>query len=276
MPAVYAHHSFGRRVHAACRNKTALAAIGRWPGLFGIGLQGPDILFYYDPLRGGALKAAGDRMHDAPAAPFFEAGAAAAASQPAGQALLSYLLGCTCHFALDSACHSYIEWEIGRSGHSHTAIETAFDARLMLADGVDWGSTNPAGYLEITETACRTIARVMPAGRTAVRRCLVNMKGVGWLLMPGAPLRQAAVAWALGRAGKLDAMGGLLASRVPLADYEASYRTLRGLYDGAVAEALALMDSLCARTAQNTPLAPRFGRSYGPCEELMAQYAPQG
>ena len=79
-------------------------------------------------------------MHNAPAAPFFQAGAAHVNGRPEGQALLSYLLGFLCHFALDSECHSYIEYEIGRSGHRHVAIETALDGALMEKDGVETGA----------------------------------------------------------------------------------------------------------------------------------------
>ena len=102
MPAVYAHRRFGEKVLAACQNDVARTAIESYPDLYNIGLQGPDILFYYDPLRKNAYKAAGDAMHNAPAAPFFEAGAAHVNGRPEGQALLSYLLGFLCHFALDS------------------------------------------------------------------------------------------------------------------------------------------------------------------------------
>ena len=141
MPAVYAHRRFGEKVLAACQNDEARTAIETYQDLFNIGLQGPDILFYYDPLRQNPYKAAGDALHDAPAAPFFEAGAAHVNGRPEGQALLSYLLGFLCHFALDSECHSYIEYEIGRSGHPHVAIETALDGALMEKDG--WTGARP-------------------------------------------------------------------------------------------------------------------------------------
>ena len=51
MPAVYAHRRFGEKVLAACQNDEARTAIETYQDLFNIGLQGPDILFYYDPLR---------------------------------------------------------------------------------------------------------------------------------------------------------------------------------------------------------------------------------
>ena len=56
MPAVYAHRRFGEKVLAACQNDVARTAIESYPDLYNIGLQGPDILFYYDPLRKNPTK----------------------------------------------------------------------------------------------------------------------------------------------------------------------------------------------------------------------------
>ena len=272
MPAVYAHRRFGEKVLAACQNDVARTAIESYLDLYNIGLQGPDILFYYDPLRKNPYKAAGDAMHNAPAAPFFEAGAAHVNGRPEGQALLSYLLGFLCHFALDSECHSYIEYEIGRSGHRHVAIETALDGALMEKDGVDWRAANPAGYIVVSEVTARTIARVVPAGREQVRQCLTNMKLVNRLLMPGSPLRSALVEGALRLAGKWEALGGLLVTALDRPAYAASSDELGYLFDGAVPVALDLIDNYCAHIFRGAPLSPRFGRTYGPCEELMEKY----
>ena len=273
MPAVYAHRRFGEEVLAACQNDEARTAIESYPDLFRIGLQGPDILFYYDPLRKNPYKAAGDAIHDAAAAPFFAGAAARVNGRVEGQLLFSYLLGFLCHFALDSECHSYIEYEIGRSGHRHVAIETALDGALMERDGVDWRKENPAGYIVVSETAARTIARVMPAGREQVRQCLTNMKLVNRLLMPGSPLRSALAEGALRLAGKWDILGGLLITALDRPAYAASSDELGYLFDGAVPVALELIDGYCDHIFRGAPLSPRFDRTYGPCEELMARYA---
>ena len=189
-----------------------------------------------------------------------------------GQLLFSYLLGFLCHFALDSECHSYIEYEIGRSGHRHVAIETALDGALMERDGVDWRKENPAGYIVVSEIAARTIARVMPAGREQVRQCLTNMKLVNRLLMPGSPLRSALAEGALRLAGKWDILGGLLITALDRPAYAASSDELGYLFEGAVPVALELIDSYCGHIFRGAPLSPRFDRTYGPCEELMARY----
>ena len=275
MPAVYAHRRFGEKVLAACQNDVARTAIESYPDLYNIGLQGPDILFYYDPLRKNPYKAAGDAMHNAPAAPFFQAGAAHVNGRPEGQALLSYLLGFLCHFALDSECHSYIEYEIGRSGHRHVAIETALDGALMQKDGVDWRAANPAGYIVVSEATARTIARVVPAGREQVRQCLTNMKLVNRLLMPACGPKNYLTQRVLQLAGQWDTLGGLLIYALDRPAYARSCARLEQLAEGAVPVALELMDSLCDHIAYGTPLSSRFDRTYGPVPELMQRYAEE-
>ena len=83
MPAVYALCHVTETALAASQYSEAPSAVETYQALFNIGLQGPDILFYYDPLRQNPYKAAGAALHDAPAAPFFEAGASCKASPAA-------------------------------------------------------------------------------------------------------------------------------------------------------------------------------------------------
>ena len=275
MPAVYAHRRFGGEVLAVCENPMARAAIHRFPVLYQIGLQGPDLLFYYDALRSNPYKDAGNAMHDEPAAPFFEAAAKKVNGLAEGQAVLSYLLGFVCHFALDSECHSYVEYEIQRSGHGHIAIETALEGALMEADGVDWTTRNPAGYIVASETNARVIARVLPAGRREIRTSLANMKRMNRLLMPSCGLKNHLTQRVLELAGKWDVLGGLLIYALDRPAYARSSARLEQLAEGAVPVALELMDSLCAHIASGAPLSERFNRTYGPVQALMDQYAAE-
>lgn len=273
MPAVYAHHRFGDKALQACPSPLAREVVTAFPDLYAIGLQGPDVLFYYDPLRPNPCKAAGNALHDAPAAPFFVRGLGKVDGSPLGRALLSYLLGMTCHFALDSACHSYIEHRIQCTGQSHVSIETALEGRLMAQDGVDWRTVNPAGYLAAHETACRTMARVLPASPARLRRCLVNMKLFNGLLMPGRPLINGLAEQALRRSGKWEEIGGLLFSALDPEEYAQSSSVLTDLFFQAVPKAAALMDSCCAHVQSGAPLDPRFDKTYGPDPEAMALFA---
>ena len=53
------------------------------------------------------------------------------------QAALAYAYGALSHFALDVACHPYVDEKIAASGVTHTRIEVEFDRSLMLSDGLN-------------------------------------------------------------------------------------------------------------------------------------------
>ncbi len=275
MPAIYPPRRFAAQVLAACRNDEAREIIGAHAGLYEIGAQGPDLLFYYKPLSKNPVKAAGNAMHGEPAAPFFEQAAGKIAGAPLGEALLAYLLGFVCHFALDSECHSYNENEIAASGHDHISIETAFEAALMEKAGVDWKEENPAGYVAPSEKNARVIARVLPAEPAQLRAALACMKRYNRLLLPGRiPRKGRAVRAVLRRSGSWESLGGLLISALDRPAYAASSEELCRLFDGAVPLALELIDNYCAHVFEGVPLDERFGRTYGPDEAKMAAYGP--
>ena len=70
MPAAYAHMIFGKEVKAILPI-TSQELSSRYPELFGIGLQGPDILFYYHPSDTQAYVLYGHNIHKRPAGDFF-------------------------------------------------------------------------------------------------------------------------------------------------------------------------------------------------------------
>ena len=273
MPAVYAHRRFGEKVLAACQNDEARTAIETYQDLFNIGLQGPDILFYYDPLRQNPYKAAGDALHDAPAAPFFEAGGRPCERPPRGPGPAELSAGLPVPFRFGQRVpqlHRIRDRPQRPPPRGHR------DGAGRRPDGkgrVDWRTANPAGYIVVSEVTVRTIARVVPAGREQVRQCHSRALRVNRLLMPGGPVRNALVEGALRLAGKWEVLGGLLITALDRPAYAASSDELGYLFDGAVPVALELIDGYCDHIFRGAPLGPRFGRTYGPSEELLARYA---
>lgn len=71
MPAAYAHYTFGKKVLANIENPDIRRIITEHRALFDIGLHGPDILFFYRPLKSNPVSKAGHLMHAEIAAPFF-------------------------------------------------------------------------------------------------------------------------------------------------------------------------------------------------------------
>ena len=112
MPTTYTHHRFGNdvfsRLPAPLQEK--ISAI---PGLFDIGLHGPDFLFYYKPLSKNPVNQRGHP--DARAAwqnLFYSRPFLALSHMAEPDAGFAYICGFLCHFALDSTCHPYIEQQV--------------------------------------------------------------------------------------------------------------------------------------------------------------------
>lgn len=115
MPSTYAHDCFGKAVYKQLP-KEIQKEIKAYGPLYMAGLHGPDILFYYKPLRANAVNQIGFGMHARPAAEFFEQAWKKGKELSANRGGFAYLYGFICHFALDHSCHGYIEEKIQKSG----------------------------------------------------------------------------------------------------------------------------------------------------------------
>ena len=89
---------------------------------YNIGLQGPDILFFYRPLKKTSVSALGSKLHEDIAREFFE-NALAILKNNYDKRALAYILGFINHFILDSTCHGYINKTMQDKNIGHFEIE---------------------------------------------------------------------------------------------------------------------------------------------------------
>ena len=136
MPSTYAHYQFGQEVQKKLPEELSSIISHHMP-LYQIGLHGPDILFYYHALFPNSVNHMAYRIHEKKASYFIRKSLVTLKSLSNPEAGLAYMFGFICHFALDSECHSYIEFKIRQNGITHTEIETDFDRRLLLDAGKD-------------------------------------------------------------------------------------------------------------------------------------------
>jgi len=179
MPAAYAHMVFGKEVKKILPISTQ-ESINQYPELFGIGLQGPDILFYYHPSETQAYVLYGHNIHKRPAADFFRY-----ALDQLGkltdldrEKATVYLMGFLCHFILDSNCHPIVRKQTIPGEASHRQIEREFDRFLMEKDNVrpewfiPWTRTVP-----MAEKHAEIIGLFYPeAGEKVISRGIRNMR----------------------------------------------------------------------------------------------------
>lgn len=170
MPAAYAHSRFGRQVMASVDAET-LQILQKFSGLYRVGLQGPDPLFYYNPFFKNSRTDLACRLHRIPGTELFS-------GQKADDGQLAYLYGLLAHYCLDSVCHPYVN-AVSASGEcGHTELETDFDRFLMIRDGIALPHTQNLGeQLSLTPEECGLAAACLPgvsAGDFA--RSLSNMR----------------------------------------------------------------------------------------------------
>ena len=158
MASFYAHYRFGKlllpELPADVRQ-----CVQRFRRVYDMGLQGPDIFFFYNPLMKNAIRQLGYSYHNMPGRQFFTHACKAADSEAA----LVYLYGLLAHYTLDSTVHPFVNRmaESGQAGH--VPLEMEFDRYLMEKDGI----VNPAAhsmkrYIRLTRGECMTVAAFYP------------------------------------------------------------------------------------------------------------------
>lgn len=136
MPSTYAHYRMGQEVlkQLSCPVREIIMENKE---LYDIGLHGPDILFYYHPLKVNRVNSIGYGLHEHSGKYFFERAALVIKKSSDAKAALAYTFGFISHFTLDATSHGYIDEKIAESGVSHAEIEVEFDRSLMEEDGLD-------------------------------------------------------------------------------------------------------------------------------------------
>ncbi|MFG6330801.1 MAG: zinc dependent phospholipase C family protein [Lachnospiraceae bacterium] len=132
MPATYAHYVFGKKVFQKLPENIR-QEVRQGKDAFLLGLHGPDLLFYYYPVRKNRINQQGVAMHKKPAADFFDRGRMCW-RKGEDPALRAYLYGFLCHFILDHECHPFVNQYAQDKGLGHLTVETEFDRYLMALD----------------------------------------------------------------------------------------------------------------------------------------------
>lgn len=161
MPATYAHYRFGASMLSKMPADVSRTA-KRHRRMFDVGLHGPDLFFFYKPIRSTKVGRLGNKFHRQTGKEFFTRACRNLRIDPseAGQA---YLYGVLCHFALDSHCHPLVERYSWEGIASHPRVEAEFERFLLERDG----KAPPFGmqltkHMVLTAPECDIVSRFYP------------------------------------------------------------------------------------------------------------------
>ena len=161
MPATYAHYRFGCQMLGAMPADMSRTA-KRFRRLYDVGLHGPDLFFYYRPGIPAKLRVLGHKFHIQTGREFFSRICRNLRLEPS-EAAQAYLYGVLCHYALDAACHPYVEEQCREGLLSHTRIETEFEAFLFDLDGKRTSAQRDLSrHIQLTPGECETVSRFYP------------------------------------------------------------------------------------------------------------------
>ncbi len=136
MPSIYTHEAFGKAVLNNLPQEMK-EIIYEYPNLYQIGLQGPDILFFYHPFSKNRINSTGTNMHDQSLLQWLIPATRMIYNKGKDTPEYCYYLGFILHYLLDSKCHPYINFMVKELHFNHIELETEFDRFLLIKRGHD-------------------------------------------------------------------------------------------------------------------------------------------
>ncbi|MDO5785817.1 MAG: zinc dependent phospholipase C family protein [Eubacteriales bacterium] len=235
MPAFVSHHHFADAALSQAQPYIA-KAVSAAPMAFRWGAQGPDILFYHQPLVENRVSRTGHRIHVERVSRMFSALAAECARLNEPEAT-AYLLGFCCHYALDSAAHPFVTYISNyrldplypqlSHGALHNLCEAELDRALLDKDQPGGSAAFRADLaLSMDKKAVSAIGTLLSGAiwevygtripPKAVKSSMRSMLRILYLLHDKNGLRASAALWVENRLGSAGAVSSLIRPAQPL------------------------------------------------------------
>ena len=261
MPATYAHYRFGCQMLGTMPADMCRTA-KRFRRLYDVGLHGPDLFFFYRPGIPAKLRVLGHKFHIQTGREIYSRVCRSLRMEPS-EAAQAYLYGVLCHYALDAACHPYVEEQAREGLVTHTRIETEFDAFLFELDGKRTSAQRDLSrHIRLTPGECETVARFYPGteGRQ-IASCVKSMATIRKLLaLPEGDPRKL-VSGVMSAASQ--EFSQMISGPVPDVRCEEMMQPLRQRYDRAANRFPQMLMQLGAHLTYNAPLGEDFNPIFG-------------
>lgn len=258
MPSSYAHYRFGQLAYPALPPEIR-RTVQRFRQLYDVGLHGPDLFFYYQPLFHTKMGELGHTYHAASGRAFFGDAISRLGENPP-EGAVSYLFGVLAHYALDGACHPAIRQIAAEGKIGHTELETEFDRYLLTLDGKEPPHTQNLGqHMKLTWGECVTVSECYPPATSyTIRWCIWVMAMVNRVLaMKNRDL--------LSRLFSLGGDDAVQMVMYPRPNHKCSHldEPLMALFDQALERYSILAEQLAAAIYNGAPLGEDFELSFG-------------
>ncbi|WP_019230399.1 zinc dependent phospholipase C family protein [Sedimentibacter sp. B4] len=260
MPTTYAHYKFGMEVLKKL-NDNIREIINDNIELYSIGLHGPDILFYFKPLKSNDISAMGHAIHKEQAKVFFEKARNTINLSNYYDASLSYTAGFICHFMLDSQCHPYIRQNENK--FSHSEIEVELDRSLMIESNLESLSFKPTSHINPSCQNSMVISSFF-TGVTAenIEKALKSMKFYLNLLVAPGKLKRSLISGALKATGNYDSMIDLMMKYERDDNIKEINERLLYLLSEAIEPTARLIEEYCFNIKNSDDINQRFNRNF--------------
>ena len=171
MPGFITHYLFGINTYHTLRNKTLRQDLQQQHAAYSLGLQGPDIFFYFLPSYLIHGRNIGSVAHSESTGKFLRSLIESQRlfhQQEEIQIARAYIMGFLGHYFLDCQCHPYIYWRTNHrqcdpayyGGHIH--LETDIDAELLHFYRRKLPSALRKGHtIHLNRLQLRTIATIL-------------------------------------------------------------------------------------------------------------------
>lgn len=262
MPAFYAHDRFGEKTAEKLEEELKQIVLKYYPQ-FEIGLQGPDLLFFYRAYSKNRVNQYGTHLHSVSARPFFEHAVKVVKKRGRDSACYAYLLGFICHYTLDSECHPYVAEMIEKTGVQHLEIEEEFEKYLLRMDKQDPLAYRLGEMIPTDAFTAKAIAPFYPNLSTVtVQKSLKWFRFIKNLFCAPGRGKQMLINGALKLSGKNKEFKGLMHQRVDNPKCIPSNEGLFRRYQGAVSVAVRLMEDFDESVRTGAKLCERFDRTF--------------
>lgn len=264
MPAAFAHDLYGRLVYGRLSPEIK-QAIRREKDCFYLGLHGPDVLFFYRPLGENPVNRKGYRMHEAPASEIFKHGLEVLGREKDEKkraAISAYLLGFSCHFALDCRLHGAINQTEKDTEFTHGDIETELDRRLLVREGHEPLRTNVTCHIKAAPMTCMAAAAVLSESEGCLREAILSFKAVNRLFINSGEVVKSGICLVLRRAGYYEKIHGMIMRRRPVPGLEAVTDYLEKEFFNAVCFGASLASGLYESMEKGTVLLEEFNGNF--------------